>query len=161
MATGKLRDSKSGVKIVWNGDEVKKRAEQLAKKSSFEIGLDVEGTAKRLAPLDTGRLTASITTVSGTGQRTKPSGKGAVSTDVIAAPSDAFETFVGSPVSYAAYVEYGTFTNNAQPYLRPALDISKGKAPSIVQRDAKKEFGDYLNPKGVMTFEEAVEASNK
>jgi HK97 gp10 family phage protein len=147
MARGSLRDKQSGVQVVWNGDEVKARAEKLAQKSSFEIGLDVEGTAKRLAPLDTGRLTASITTVSGTGQRTKPSGKGAVSTDVIAAPSDAFETFVGSPVEYAAYMEYGTIKTSAQPYLRPALDLAKGRVPNIVQIGAKKEFGDYLHPK--------------
>lgn len=145
------RSKDGGVTITWNGDDVKKRAEQLAGKSSFEIGLVVEGDAKLLTPVDSGRLRASITTVSGMGQRTKPRGKGAQSEDVIAQPSDKFETFVGTPVEYAPYMEYGTMKTPAQPYLRPALDMAKGKALNIVQIGAKKEFGDYLYDHGKAT----------
>jgi len=150
------RSQKDGVLFEWNGDEVKKIAERLAEKSSFEIGLFVEGQAKLLAPVDTGRLRSSITTASGFGQRTKPTGKGAVGTDIIASPKDKLETFVGTPVDYAPYMEYGTVKTNAQPFLRPALDTAKGRAPYIVQVGAKREFGEYLNSKA--TFAQTNEA---
>jgi len=143
MARGSLRDKQSGVQVVWNGDEVKARAIKLAQKSSFEIGLDVEGTAKRLCPVDTGRLLGSIMVKSGLGMVDAPEN----GEKQIQAPTDAFETFVGSSVDYAAYMEYGTIKTSAQPYLRPALDLAKGRAPQIVQIGAKKEFGDYLHPK--------------
>ena len=141
-----MRRSKlgNGIQFEWNGDEVKKIAERLAEKSSFEIGLFVEGQAKLLAPVDTGRLKGSITTVSGMGQRTKPSGKGSDAGDTIAQPKDKNETYVGTPVSYAPYMEYGTVKTNAQAFLRPALDVAMGRAPRIVEIEAKREFGDYL-----------------
>jgi HK97 gp10 family phage protein len=128
----------------WDGDEVKKRAEKLAAKSSFEIGLIVQAQAKLLVPRQTGRLGASITTRSGFGQETKPSGKGAVGTDTIDKPSDPFETFVGTPVDYGPYMEYGTVKTSAQPFLRPALDIARGRALTVVQAGARKEFAEYL-----------------
>jgi hypothetical protein len=142
----------------WNGEEVKRRAEALAGKSSFEIGLIVQGYAKELVPRISGRLGGSITTASGSGQKTQPEGAGAVGTDTIKPPSDPFETFVGTPVEYGPYKEFGTFKTDAKPFLRPALALAQGKAVSIVQVGAKKEFGDYLNPKGVMSFEESVKA---
>ena len=137
------------VKLTWNGEEVKKRAEEAAKLSSYEVGLVVEGQAKMLSPVDQGRLRASITTASGAGQRTKPSGKGAVGTDLIQKPSDQFETFVGTPVEYGPYMEYGTVKTNAQPFLRPALDMVKGRKLTVVDEVLKngkirKAFGEYL-----------------
>jgi hypothetical protein len=141
--------SRSGVFTKWNGDEVKKRAERLAELSPFEIGLVVQGYAKSLAPVDTGRLRASITTASGTGQRTRPSGKGAVDTDYISKPEDKQETFVGTPVEYGPYMEYGTINTESQAFLRPALDMARGRALTIVQSGARKQFGEYLNPKAI------------
>lgn len=137
------RSKNGGVTMVWNGDEVKRQAEILAQKSAFEIGLFVEGQAKLLAPVDTGRLRGSIQTVSGTGQRTKPKD----SNDTIAQPSEVRETFVGTGVDYAPYMEYGTIKTSAQPFLRPALDIARGRTLTIVQVEAKKAFGEYLTPK--------------
>jgi hypothetical protein len=131
----------------WNGEEVKRRAEALAGKSSFEIGLIVQAQAKLLAPVaikNGGRLRASITTRSGFGQETKPSGINAVSTDIIEKPNDPFETFVGTPVEYGPYMEYGTIRTRAQPFLRPALDLARGRALTVVQVGARKEFGEYL-----------------
>lgn len=143
--------SREGVLIKWDGEEVKRRAERLANLSSYEIGLFVEGQAKLLAPTDTGRLKASIMTASSDGRRTKPSGKGSVDTDHIRAPSEKGETYVGTAVSYGPYVEYGTIRTSAQPFLRPALDIAKGRALNIVQAGAKKEFAEYLNPKSIFS----------
>jgi HK97 gp10 family phage protein len=137
------------VKFTWNGDEVKKRAEEASKLSSYEVGLVVQGQAKMLTPVDKGRLRSSITTASGAGQRTKPSGEGAVSTDIINKPDNQFETFVGTPVFYGPYVEYGTVKSDAQPFLRPALDIIRGRKLTVVDEVLKngkirKAFGEYL-----------------
>lgn len=69
--------------------------------------IDVETTAKRLCPVDTGRLRASITHVIGIEE-----GKQAA--------------YVGSNVEYAIYQELGTYKMAAQPYLRPALQSVMG-----------------------------------
>lgn len=66
------------------------------------IAVDVETEAKRLAPVDTGNLRASINHVSGTDAH------GPVA-------------FVGTDVPYAIYQELGTWKMRAQPFLRPAL----------------------------------------
>ena len=136
------------VKSKWNGDIVKEMAAKLAGRSSFEIGLVVEGQAKALAPYDTGRLRGSITTASGMGQKTKPTGT-AKSGDTIQPPRERFQTYVGTPVEYGPYMEYGTVRTSARPFLRPALDMARGKVSGIVQKDAKAEFGEYLNPKAI------------
>jgi len=66
----------------------------------------VEAAAKRLAPVDTGRLRSSITHEVGHDIR------GLVG-------------FVGSDVHYAIYQELGTRFMHAQPYLRPALAAAR------------------------------------
>lgn len=144
-----MADVKDIVVATWNGEDVKKRSDALARLSPFEIGLIVQGQAKLLAPVDTGRLRGSITTASGTGQKTSPSGEGAVGTDVLTPPTDPRETFVGTPVKYGPYQEYGTRATRAQPFLRPALDYARGQAPRIVEAGARKEFAEYMNVKSI------------
>lgn len=61
--------------------------------------LRVEGVAKRICPVDTGRLRASISS------RVEPGPVGVV----------------GTNVEYAPYVELGTVHTPAQPFLTPAL----------------------------------------
>jgi HK97 gp10 family phage protein len=74
------------------------------------LGLRVQNEARRLCPVDTGRLRSSITMTEG---------------------QDAHGPYVevGTNVSYAAYVEYGTAHSPAQPYMRPAMLLAarKGK----------------------------------
>ncbi len=65
-------------------------------------GTQVQAAAKRNAPVDTGRLRASI--VSALGE----DGRGLF-------------VDIGTDVTYAPYVELGTSRQAAQPYLRPAL----------------------------------------
>jgi hypothetical protein len=142
------RSKKSGVSFVWNGEEVERRAKQLAEKSPFEIGLFVQGQAKLLCPVDTGRLRGSIQVASGTGQRAAPGGNARYD-DYIKAPADRFETFVGTPVEYANWVEYGTGRNSAQPFLRPANDMARGRALHLVQIGARREFAEYLTTKDI------------
>ena len=68
-----------------------------------EIALAIEYEAKRLCPVDTGRLRASITTEK----------------------IDTATYGVGTNVEYAPYVEFGTRKMAAQPYLRPAVERVK------------------------------------
>ena len=68
---------------------------------AFEkIGLAGERYAKKACPVDTGRLRSSISHASDVG---------------------AGEVYIGTNVEYAAYVEFGTRRQKAQPYLRAAL----------------------------------------
>lgn len=61
------------------------------------IGLVAEGYAKRLCPVDTGRLRNSISHA-----------------------VDNNAAYIGTNVDYAVYVEMGTVKTRAQPYLKPA-----------------------------------------
>ena len=85
----------------------------------------VASEARKIVPVDTGRLRNSITT-----SGPVPSGKG-------------FVAFVSTNVKYAVYVELGTYKMKAQPYLRPALRKVLGrKAESVI-------LSMLLNIKGV------------
>jgi HK97 gp10 family phage protein len=71
-------------------------------KGLLRIGLRVQNAARELCPVDTGRLRSSIVHKPGR------DGRGPY-------------VEVGTNVAYAAYVEFGTSRQMAQPYLRPAL----------------------------------------
>lgn len=84
------------------GAAVITRFERLNKdldKTLEEMALKVEREAKRRCPVRTGRLRASIH-------------HGRIEENVY---------FVGSPVVYAPFVEFGTRRMSAKPYLRPAV----------------------------------------
>lgn len=66
-------------------------------------GLKVVRKAKNNAPVDTGRLRASISL------EEESMGNGLI------------RVLVGTNVDYARFVEFGTSNQPAQPYLRPAL----------------------------------------
>jgi HK97 gp10 family phage protein len=68
--------------------------------------IQVEAAAKRLCPVDKGRLRASVT-------------------HSIERDSRGLIAFVGSNVHYAIYQELGTRHMRAQPYLRPALRAAR------------------------------------
>ena len=69
-----------------------------------QAGVIVQGDAISNSPVDTGRLRSSI--------KYK-----------VNLPQD--QVSVGTNVSYAPYVEYGTIRMKAQPYLRKALDFRR------------------------------------
>lgn len=76
-------------------------------KTVFKVtALMVESTAKKLAPVDTGRLRSSIR------HKIDDDGLGAT---------------VGTDVTYAPHVEYGTVNQRSQPYLRPAWARHKSR----------------------------------
>lgn len=76
------------------------------KKLEKRIAFEIEKEAKLLCPVDTGRLRASIQTF-----------------------EVGFDTYVGTPVEYASFVEFGTSKPSypKQPFLRPAVDKIKAK----------------------------------
>ncbi len=134
---------KTDVEQAWRGREVKFKGRRVTGKTMFEVGLVVEGLAKLLPPIDTGRLAASITTQA-MSHGTSPEGKGAQPGDKIQAPNTGNEVFVGTPVFYGPYIEFGTMRNAARPFLRPALAIARGDALTIFLKNGKAEFKDFV-----------------
>jgi len=135
---------KTTIASEWRGREVKIKGNKVTGKSVFETGLIVEGQAKLLTPVDTGRLAASITTQTKNDGNTAPSGKGAVGTDVIAAPIVDNQAYVGTPVFYGPYQEYGTIRSEAQPFLRPALALAQGRTLTIFEANGRLQFREFL-----------------
>lgn len=69
--------------------------------------LRVEAAAKRLAPVDTGRLRASIT-------------------NQLGQDAQGLYAVIGTNVEYAIFQEFGTRFMPAHPFLRPALPAGAG-----------------------------------
>lgn len=76
------------------------------KEQLFELMAGISNTAKRLAPVDTGRLRASI--------HLEPN-----------KPADTMK--VSDGVNYGSHQEFGTVYNRPQPFMRPALAIEWAK----------------------------------
>ena len=89
------------VTLVTNNKDLIKRSTDQAILTGLEaVGLRAEGYAKQKCPVDTGNLRNSIT------HAVDMSEKSAI---------------VATATEYAAYVEYGTSRQKAQPYLEPAV----------------------------------------
>ena len=88
------------VSIVSNRKLIEQASDQAIERALEAIGLQCEGYAKMLCPVDTGNLRNSIT------HTTDAEGK---------------VEYVGTNVEYAAYVEFGTSKTRAQPYIQPAV----------------------------------------
>lgn len=106
----------------------KLKAQQVINKLAFQI----ERRAKMLAPVDTGALRASIYTntpgksgfngsIIGLARRGKKHAR-VMTREVEELPAaEEGSAIVGSPMSYATHVEYGTYKMGARPYLTPAV----------------------------------------
>lgn len=77
-----------------------------------KIGLAAEGYAKRLCPVDTGRLRNSITHV--------------VSSNKV---------YIGTNVEYGPFVELGTSRKKARPFLRPAAQDHASQYRAIIKNE--------------------------
>lgn len=77
-----------------------------------EIGLVAEGAAKRICPVDTGRLRNSIT-------------HALVGDDSVA---------IGTNVEYAPYVHEGTSRYKGVPFLTQSAQSNKGRFESILRK---------------------------
>ena len=145
---------KTTIDSEWNGDEVKVQGKKVVNKSTFEIGLIIEGQAKLLCAVNWGYLAASITTqsksmgtnpsavVASQNPKGEPKPPGRMT---IRAPFQDMETYVGTPVEYGPYVEFGTISTEAQPFLRPSFDLAMGRALTVVRKEGKYYFKEYLN----------------
>jgi len=97
-----------------HSSEVSKALEDAKERALEMIGLQVEGYAQLLAPVDTGRLRNSITHV--------------VNGDSVV---------IGTNVEYAVYQEFGTSKTEAHPYLKPAVMDHINEYKSIAERAIK------------------------
>lgn len=89
------------VNVTSNKDLIEQATTEQIERALEAIGLQAEGYAKMLCPVDTGRLRNSITH---------------------AVDASEQKVYVGTNVEYAAYVEMGTSRTKAQPYLQPAVN---------------------------------------
>jgi HK97 gp10 family phage protein len=104
------------VKVIKYGDP-KKGAEESVDNGNLELVIRVAAQAKALTPVDSGILRNSI--------MWKVPGKngGRTEGNVLQVEPKKDSGIVGSATEYAAYVEFGTRRQAAQPYLRPAVQI--------------------------------------
>ena len=126
----------------WNGSKVKVHGQKAIGKTIVELALQVEGQAKLLAPIDTGLLAGSIT-VQMREFFTAPETP-ATQSDTIKAPREKNEAHIGTAVFYGPYIEFGTINMDAQPFLRPALDLAKGKTLTLLKNNGRMEFAEYM-----------------
>ncbi|MDD5016542.1 MAG: HK97 gp10 family phage protein [Eubacteriales bacterium] len=98
------------------GKEVYTKSEQTV----MQAGMIVERAAKEKAPVDTGRLRASITTRLADFDKKK------------------IVVEVGTSVEYAQAVEYGTSKAPAHPYLFPAYAENKDKVLKKIAEAIKR-----------------------
>lgn len=94
---------------------------QQIKEEVLRIGLFALRRAKQRAPVDTGRLRASITVADSDGQ-IQPVDGAAEEGDGVDPVSEDFAVRIGTNVDYARFQEFGTEDQPAQPFLRPAVD---------------------------------------
>ena len=99
-------------------DNIEKYSQDVQKRVAVEIAkstLRVESNAKRFAPVDTGRLRASIAS------NIKP---------------DRGE--VGTNVEYAPFMEFGTYKSAGKPFLFPAWNMERSKFIASLKIALKK-----------------------
>ena len=121
MMNGKMNTRKkqgeimSNFKMTSHKDEVLDELDSKVEIALEKIGLRAETHAKKYCPVDTGRLRNSIShTQSGDTE------------------------YIGTNVEYAPYVEFGTSTQKAQPYLKPAVTNHVEEYKKIVKSTLKE-----------------------
>jgi len=138
-----------------------KKAQELMidplKKKLVAVGFMLEKSAKQLCPVDTGRLRSSISTnwsnsgmargeieeskVTKTG-KVKKGKQGAEEAEGVGqpdAPDGTFKVVVGTNVTYAPFIEFGTSKMGNTPFMRAAMEqytgiLTKLLADASVQR---------------------------
>jgi HK97 gp10 family phage protein len=100
--------------------------------------MKIEGDAKELSPVDSGRLRGSITyKIQGSGSSPQSP---AVVMDAVSNSPDKFTAHIGTNVEYGQHVEYGTKRSGAQPFMRPALDRNRKPAQKIFSEELSKQL---------------------
>ncbi len=123
--------------VLWNAFPglalaMHKTVSQLVRKAAF----DIETDAKTRVPVDTGFLKNSIYVV--THDRSSYDGGGEDAAHQllpeIERPPDDLTAYVAVGAEYAIYVEMGTSTNFAQPFLTPAADFVRPEFEEAMRR---------------------------
>lgn len=102
------------VKVDIKTDRVKRLIAAGLEKGLTMAALTIDKAAKGKAPVDTGRLRASI--------GYEVSGESAV---------------IGTNVEYARWMEFGSSRKNPNCFLRPALDENRGKVDRMISNAVK------------------------
>ena len=100
-------------KVKWYGPKLIQEVGLKCFQNMEKACLLVEGDAKRMCPVDTGRLRSSLA------HEIEKKGN-----EVIGR--------IGTNVVYGVFQEYGSSTQSGTPYLRPALEKNKGKIKQIL-----------------------------
>ena len=131
----------------WNGDKVKIKAKNTAYKSVISCAQFIQNQAKMLCPVMTGNLRGSIIIKYNSEKGQVVRGEGSQDGSEISMPKEKETAHVGTAVIYGPAVEFGIKTSDRypmQPYLRPAFDLASGKVLTIITKEGKSEFADYI-----------------
>lgn len=109
-----------GFKVTSHRLEVETALSGAIERALETCGLAAEGYAKRLCPVDTGRLRNSITYATETNHSSGSAPAKPEDYSVNSSPNKN-TVYIGTNVEYAPYVEMGTTRTRAQPFLKPAL----------------------------------------
>lgn len=102
------------IKVTSHVDEVKDALENQIALALAKVGFAAEDHVKALAPVDTGRLRASITHL-----------------------VDDRSVTIGTNVEYAKYQEAGTSRMKAQPFLEPGINNNMEEFKEIIRNELK------------------------
>lgn len=94
--------------------------EEATEAALTEVGLAAEGYAKRLCPVDTGRLRNSITFATAKAHDAGSPPAEGEDYELHGTPEKG-AVYIGTNVEYAPYIELGTSRQKAQPFLQPAI----------------------------------------
>ena len=103
--------------VKWYGKEAIRKLEIANQAGLTAAAILVQGQAKLLCPVDTGRLRNSI---------------------VYQVSKD--DATIGTDVEYAAYVEFGTRGRKPKSYLRLAIDKNKQEIKDVFRKEYRKRI---------------------
>jgi HK97 gp10 family phage protein len=121
----------------WFSTKFEKQIEKKIEENLHRASLMVEGDAKRLCPVRTGRLMNSIGYQTGKRNTIKKlvgKGKDAKLVKADMPPIAEYTARVGSAVHYAIYVAMGTVKMSPRSYLRPALEKNRQAIARLIGR---------------------------
>lgn len=134
-----FKGAKFNFNITDNSDAVLEATDEQIEKALIECGIKIQEYASKNAPVDTGRLRASLTYATSKGQGSgdsTPRGE-----------AEEHTLYAGTNVEYAPYVEMGHTTPtgkhvSAQPYLEPAFVNQFDLFQQIFEDNFKKLDGN-------------------
>jgi HK97 gp10 family phage protein len=103
-------------RIVDHSQEIINATDEAIYNALYIIGAKAADYAAGLAPVDTGRLKNSLTHE---------------------VAMDEKAVYVGTNVEYAPYVEFGTYKQRPQPYLKPAIQNHMDEYKNILKTELK------------------------